>query len=208
MSSSNAPREKRDVRSFVKSLSQLLRKTPKSIWHAVKKHPFRTGGTVLGGAVGVYTIYELIDNNFINPIPSHRELAKYFNDMRERDQAVQNITDTLYLMLGVTRHGMVELQKDVLDSLAGVESWSDQLTLITSIFSSTSSRIREGIDLVARGQIPYTILNSDVVLSIQQLLLPGLASEPIGELTYPMQLINCDMSLNTLWEEYLLLDPH
>jgi hypothetical protein len=185
-------RMKHSVRSLFRSVTKLLRKTPTRIWHALKKHPFRSTGTILGGAAGVYTIYELIDNNYINPLPSHRELAEYFNDMREKDQAILNVTNSVYLMLGQTR-------QNVLDTIAGVESWSDQLTLIASIFSTTSARIREGINMVSRGRVPYTILASDVIVSVQQLLLPYMDNEPIGELTYPMQLINCDISLNTLW---------
>jgi transcriptional regulator of met regulon len=141
----NHHRGKRSVRTFFRSVAKLLRKTPRAIWHSIKKHPFRSTGTVLGGAAGIYTIYELIDSNLVNPIPSHRELVEYFDDMRQRDQAVQNITDTVYLMLGKTRQNMIELQKDMLDTIAGVESWSDQLTLIATIFSSTSDRIRATI---------------------------------------------------------------
>jgi hypothetical protein len=61
-------------------------------------------------SAGVYTVYELVDQHIINPVPSISELNSYFEDMKSSDQAVQNISDTLNLMLGSTRAGIITLQ--------------------------------------------------------------------------------------------------
>jgi hypothetical protein len=119
--------------------------------------------------------------------------------MRENDLEVRNLSSNMYLMMGETKSRLVEMQKEMLDSLGGAETSSDQLSFLTSVLTTTAARIRDGLSSVSRGVIPYTIASPESLVTIQKLLLPVLSQHAMGELTYPMKLLYCDPKSRTLW---------
>jgi hypothetical protein len=155
--------------------------------------------TTIDVAAMVYAAYEVIDKQFLSSTPSAQELSQFYADMRDNVSGVRDLSSNLYLMMGETRSRLVEMKIEMLDSLGGVEAWSDRLSLLTAILTTTAARIRDGLSSVSRGVTPYTIASPESTVTIQQLLLPVLSQHAMGELTYPMKLLYFYPKSRTLW---------
>jgi hypothetical protein len=214
-------RKKRSVASLLKSIGQVVAKSsgkvgsvvakssgkvgsvvakaPGKVWTAIRKHPFRSLLTTIDVVTGGFEVYDILDNHFLSSTASAEELSQYYSDMRENDLAVRNLSSNMYLMMGETKRRLVEMQKEMIDSLGEAETWSDQLSVLASILTTMAARIRDGLSSVSRGVIPYTIASPESIATIQQLLLPVLSQHAMGQLAYPVKLLYCDPESRTLW---------
>jgi hypothetical protein len=78
--------------------------------------------TTIDFAAGGYAAYEILDKHFLSSTPSAQKLSQLYNDMRENDLAVRNLSSNMYLMMGETKSMLIEMKKEMLDSLGGVEA--------------------------------------------------------------------------------------
>ncbi|APG78860.1 hypothetical protein 3 [Hubei orthoptera virus 5] len=180
-------------------LSKVLKWGPKKILHSFKKHPWRTVGGTVGFASGVYTIYELVELKLSPPVPSHEEIVSIVEKMRQTDQALVNVSDSLYVGIGAVHDDLLNFRQDMKDSFHQLGQWSDQVTVIHTLLSLCVSRGQSGLSGLLRGELPQTVISQESLQLFISTLLGKELSSAVAMMPLPIRLVNADFISNMVW---------